>query len=324
MVAPSEKPADQQFFEAHAVMRPRPTAGIWLAHKPVGLTSFELVKQFQARLAAVPGRPLKVSHGGTLDPFADGLLPVLVGPATKLFEWLHDAPKVYRARIVWGTETDSGDGHGAVTATGSAASLTEERLERAMHNFIGWSDQVPPNTSNKRIDGERAYQKAHRGEVFTLAATKVYLHRATFVEHALPSHSVLEVTCRGGFYVRALIRDLGRALQVPAHLEALTRTGIGPWLSPAQGATVRLEPEDTLPWLPLRRLTDDEWGRARRGVAIARADARAPWRLPDGFPAARAQACGLHGQALVALFDLNDNDTLTLRTELHGLTPEVT
>ncbi len=292
----------------------RPTAGIWLTHKPVGVTSFEVVKQFQARLAATPGRPLKVCHGGALDPFASGLLPVLVGPATKIFEWLHDAPKQYRATIGWGSETDTGDLLGAVTAAGPFEHLTTEAIEDALKKFIGWSDQVPPNTSNKRVDGERAYEKAHRGEVFVLPPSKVFLHRAQVIDQA-----TVEVVCRGGFYVRSLVRDLGRALGVPAHLKALQRDAIGPWRDVPPGTLVRLEPQSTLPWLPLRALNDDEWGKARRGVAISAGDSAAPWKLPSGFPQPKAQLAGLHNGSLVGLFDVHDNGTLTLRLELHGL-----
>lgn len=294
----------------------RPTAGIWLTHKPVGPTSFEVVQGFQARLAATPGRPLKVCHGGALDPFASGLLPVLVGPATKLFEWLHDAPKAYRATIRWGSETDTGDLLGTVTATGPVTALTTEAIRQALGRFIGWSDQVPPNTSNKRVDGERAYQKAHRGESFELPPSKVYLHQAHLIDDA-----TVELVCRGGFYVRSLVRELGRALGVPAHLGGLHRQAIGPWQDVPPDTDVRLEPQHTLPWLPQRSVNDDEWGKARRGVAIALGDVSASWALPSGFPAPRPQVVGLHRGAVVGLFDQHDNGTLTLRMELHGLSP---
>ncbi len=303
---------------------PRPTAGIWLAHKPVGQTSFALVKQFQDAIAASPGRALKVMHGGALDPFASGLLPILVGPATKVFEWLHDAPKRYRAVISWGRETGTGDPLGADTASGGAADqLTAPMIESALKPFIGFTEQVPPNTSNKRVDGERAYVKAHRGEVFELAPSRVYLHSAVIIEHAPPSHTVVELVCRGGFYVRSLARDLGRALKVPAHLSALHRASIGPWEDPPSEETIRLEPRDTLPWLPQRTLGDDEWGRARRGVAIAvgSPQAVAKWKLPAGFPSPKPQLCGFHLESLVGLFDAHDNGTLTLKTELNGLAP---
>jgi len=241
-----------------------------------------------------------------------------VGPATKLFEWLHDAPKRYRARIAWGTETDTGDLHGAVTTSGPADQLSADQINAALQKLVGWSEQVPPTTSNKRVDGERAYEKAHRGETFELPPSRVYLHQAKLVDAV----TGLELTCRGGFYVRSLVRDLGRALGVPAHLTALTREAIGPWLDPGAGAELRLEPQDTLPWLPARALSDDEWGRARRGVAISSHEPTPHWPLPPGFPAPKPQVCGFHQGALVALFDSNDNGTLTMRAELHGLSPE--
>src|SRR5690348_5505864 len=132
------------------------TPGIVLMHKPVGPTSFSLVRAAMEEVK-VEGRRLKLCHGGTLDPFASGLLLMLVGPATRLFEHLHAVPKVYDATVRWGTETDNGDPLGRVVAERDASGLTADRLDEALSAFVGWHDQVPPATSNKRVDGERAY-----------------------------------------------------------------------------------------------------------------------------------------------------------------------
>ncbi len=291
----------------------RPTAGLWLVHKPEGATSFSLVRDFQQRLAAVPGKALKVCHGGALDPFAQGLVPVLVGSATKVFEWLHDAPKHYRATIGWGRETDNSDLHGQTVATGEVAGLTPARIEQAIGALVGWSEQVPPSTSNKRVDGERAYVRAHRGEVFELPPSRVYLHHAQLV-----NEKTVDLVCRGGFYVRSFVRDLGRSLGVPAHVERLERTAIGPWLDSSEPR--RIESTKVLPWLPARRVSDAEWGQLRAGQPISRGELSTDWPLPVGFPPARPQVRALHLGALVALLDVQENEgTLKLAVDLPGL-----
>src|SRR5688500_4896279 len=124
--------------------------GIHLVHKPVGPTSFSVLESLRSKADG------KVCHGGALDPFASGLLLVLVEPATKLFDYLHDAPKVYEATIRWGVETDNGDPTGRPVVQGeSTAPNTPERLEGVLRVFLGWHEQVPPATSNKRVGGER-------------------------------------------------------------------------------------------------------------------------------------------------------------------------
>ena len=231
--------------------------GIYLLHKPIGPTSFSVVKAFKAggaegveigqiaelgvivprnagagppEIARPQVRPdasaasgLKICHGGTLDPFASGLLLMLVEPATRLFDYLHDIPKTYEATVRWGIETDNGDPFGKVISSGDCSELSERRLDEALSGFVGWSEQTPHATSARRIDGERAYLKAHRGESVAMPMARVYLHEARWLGHDLsgqdlsgrylsgvdrPVQSRLRITVRGGFYVRALARDL--------------------------------------------------------------------------------------------------------------------
>jgi tRNA pseudouridine55 synthase len=261
----------------------RPPSALWLVSKPVGLTSFELLQRFRETQAGPWA--LKLAHGGVLDPFASGLMVVLVGAATRLFERLHDAPKVYRATVRWGVETDTGDAGGKpVTQPGPTPDA--EALQAALAPFLGWTEQVPPATSNKRVDGERAYVRAHRGEVVTLPPSRVYLHQARWTEHAQDT-STLELVARGGFYVRSLARDLGRALGTGAHLTALQRRAIGPWHIP--NADEQLQGPGVLPWLPRVRLSDAQLGRVRLGEAPDLGALEPPdWPLPVGFPAAGA------------------------------------
>lgn len=280
-------------------MASRPPSAVWLYRKPVGATSASLVDAF--RQAHSGPWSLKVSHGGVLDPFAHGLVVVLVGAANKLFERLHEAPKRYVARVEWGRETDTGDGGGRVVREGDASTLTPAQLDEVLQRFVGWREQVPPATSNKRVDGERAYEKAHRGEVVNLPAQRVYLHEARWRAHALPTSSELEVTVRGGFYVRSLAVDLGRALGVGAHLSTLERTHLGPW---THGETpVQLTGREVLPWLPSRDLTDAEWGAVKRGEPLSPSAVRAPtWAPSPGFPQPRGTRL-FHQGRLVAWAD---------------------
>ena len=247
-------------------------------HKKPGETSFSLVRAFAGSTG------LRACHGGALDPFAEGLLLVLAGPATRLFELLHPIPKTYEVEIAWGVETDNGDPLGTPVADGDASSLDPAQLDSALIAHLGWREQVPPATSNKRVGGERAYVRAHRGEEVVLPPSRVYLHEARFLAHDLPGSSRLRLVVRGGYYVRALVRDLGRALGCRAHVAALRRLSIGPWNDPAAGPEIVSGPA-ILPWAPRRDLTEEEERRIRGGAPIARGDIEDPgWRVPPGFP----------------------------------------
>ncbi len=277
-------------------------AGVHLVHKTVGRTSFDVVREFtrEAREAGLKKYPL--GHGGTLDPFAHGLLLVLAGQGTRLMELMHPLPKTYEADVVWGVETDTCDRLGKSVFESDPKDLTASALDSALKAFLGWRDQVPPATSAKRIDGERAYAKAHRGEEVILPPSRVYLHEATWVSHDLPRRSRLRMTCRGGFYVRSLARDLGKALGSGAHLETLHRTAIGPWADPGEGQRGLIQGESLIPWCPTRRLSDDEARRLAHGQAIASGMLEPPtWPLPEGFPDPSAPIRAMHEGQLVAL-----------------------
>ena len=296
------------------------TPGIHLVHKPVGPTSFSLVQSaIESARAAAPQRRPRVCHGGTLDPFAHGLLLLLVGPATRLFDHLHDVPKVYEAVVRWGVETDNGDPTGRATFTGHASGLSPQRLETALGGFLGWQDQVPPATSAKRVGGERAYAKAHRGETFVLPPSRVYLHEATWLTHDLPHASRLRLVVRGGYYVRALARDLGRTLGSGAHLQTLHRTAIGPWPDPGPGRALAVHGRDVLPWAPTRLLTDQEVGDLRLDRPIPSGECLPPeWTVPAGFPEPRPPVRGVHLGRLAFLLARDDGGGLRALAALPG------
>jgi len=253
--------------------------GIHLLHKPEGPTSFSLMQACMESTVEREGkRRLRVCHGGTLDPFASGLLLILVELATKLFDHLHAVPKVYDATVRWGIETDNGDPGGKVAFTGDSSGLSEPRLEEALATFVGWHDQIPHATSAKRIDGERAY-----------------LHEARWLGHDLPGESRLQMTVRGGYYVRALARDLGRMLGCGAHLSKLHRSAIGPWNDPGPDRVVELHGREILPWATVRNLTDREVGELRQRREIDLGELLPPdWLLPPGFPEPDAPVRGFY------------------------------
>jgi tRNA pseudouridine55 synthase len=255
-------------------------------HKPVGSTSFSMVQACidSARKHHPHKRP-RICHGGTLDPFASGLLLMLHGPGARLFDFLHAIPKVYEGTVKWGEETDNGDPLGNVTFRGDTSGLTQTRLDEILSSFIGWQDQIPPATSAKRIGGERAYLKAHRGETVTMPASRVYLHEASWLDHDLPRESRIRIVVRGGYYVRAFVRDIGRLSGSGAHLSQLHRTSIGPWTDPGSGQIVELCGRDLLTWLPAREMSDQEVGGLRQGRPIPRGMVQPPdFALPEGFP----------------------------------------
>lgn len=280
------------------------SSGIYLTHKAVGESSFDVVRTFKHRAYEAGQKKWALGHGGTLDPFAEGLLLVLSGQATRLMELMHPLPKTYRAEVAWGRETDTCD-HLGLTVTETVAEsesrATDAEKESALSAFLGWRDQVPPATCAKKIDGEAAYKKAHRGEVFELKPCRVYLHEARWIQHGEDS-SLLEITCRGGYYVRSLARDLGRALGCGAHLAALHRTAIGPWGDPGLQGETLLQSDTLIPWCKVRQLSAAEADHLAHGRAIPLGELTPPsWSLPEGFPETDWPLRGMHEGKLVAL-----------------------
>jgi tRNA pseudouridine55 synthase len=282
--------------------------GLHLLHKPIGPTSFSLVQSaIESTRAQTPHKRPRICHGGTLDPFAHGLLIMLAGPATKLFEYLHPIPKTYETTVKWGAETDNGDLLGKPIFTGDPAALTPEKLDEILQSFIGWQDQIPHATSNKRVAGERAYLKAHRGEKFDMPPSRVYLHEAKWLRHEGfetdgPKQSRLRLTVKGGYYVRSLARDLGQAAGCGAHLTDLHRTTIGPYTDPGPNHPTQVASQDLLPWCPSKQLTDQDTGDLRQNRTIPALNILPPdWNLPQNFPDPDAPVRGYHLGKLVFL-----------------------
>jgi tRNA pseudouridine55 synthase len=167
----------------------------------------------------------RVGHGGTLDPQASGLLPVLVGTATKFADRIHEASKVYDAVVRFGAETATDDREGAVTRE-SAIPVLAQSIEPALATLRGVITQVPPQYAALKVSGRPAYARARGGETIDLAARSVQVFRLDVIEIASPDLRLL-VVCSSGTYVRAIARDLGRALGSAAHLAGLRRLAVG-------------------------------------------------------------------------------------------------
>ena len=166
-----------------------------------------------------------VGHGGTLDPLATGLLPLLVGPATKFVERLHTAPKVYVARVRFGYETATDDAEGAPGR--SAPVPAGDAVLAALDGFRGVITQRPPAYAALKVGGRAAYARARAGETLDLAAREVQVFRIGMTRWSKEGEVTLLVVCSGGTYVRAIARDLGQRVASAAHLAALRRLAVG-------------------------------------------------------------------------------------------------
>jgi len=196
--------------------------GIILVDKPIGPTSAELVRAVKRHV-----RPARVGHLGTLDPFASGLLPIMIGEATKLAPFIQEGPKVYQGVIALGVETDTLDCTGTVVCTADSPDLTVATLGETARRFTGAIEQIPPIFSAIKRDGVPLYKLARNGEdVEPPAPRRVEIHRLT-LETGEPSALRFTVACSTGTYVRSLARDIGRALGTVGHLSELRRLSSG-------------------------------------------------------------------------------------------------
>lgn len=201
--------------------------GILVVSKPVGPTSHDVVGLVR-RLSHTK----RVGHGGTLDPFAGGVLPVFLGKATRLVEYHLGDRKRYRATVCFGASSTTDDLEGALTPTTGPAP-TRAAVEDALTGFLGGLQQRPPAYSAIKVAGRRAYALARAGQEVELAPRSVTIHALELLgwDETTPGEpvAVLDVECSAGTYVRSLARDLGEAVASGAYLGALTRTASGPF-----------------------------------------------------------------------------------------------
>lgn len=251
----------------------RDISGWVVIDKPAGITSTAVVNKvrwaFDAR---------KAGHAGTLDPAATGLLAVALGEATKTIPFVTDALKAYRFTVRFGAATDTDDAAGTVIATADQRP-TDDRIAQALHAFCGRIQQVPPKYSAVKVAGERAYDLAREGEEVALEARPLWVESLRLLARPDPDHAELEMVCGKGGYVRAIARDLGRALGCLGHVERLHRQWSGPFdaedgvtleeierLARTEGIDALLRPlEDGLADLPEVQATPEGAARLRNG-----------------------------------------------------------
>jgi len=211
-------------------------------NKKSGMTSHDVVnfvrKIFSTR---------KVGHAGTLDPAASGVLPIAVGRATKFIEYLADSQKIYRAEILFGISTDSGDLDGKIIAQNSAFSMpTADNFNFVLKNFIGEIEQTPPKFSAIKIHGQKAYDLARKNLNFDMPSRRVKIFDIKLISIEKNS-ATLEISCGKGTYIRSLARDLGEKLNLPATLKKLTRLQVGNFILSDALTFDELKTENILP-----------------------------------------------------------------------------
>ena len=189
--------------------------------KPVGWTSFDAVRYFKRHT------PIKkIGHAGALDPFADGVLLICLGQATKRIEDLMSLEKEYIADVEFGTETDTLDISGTIVKKKRVPKLEIEQLEKVNERFTGNINQIPPNFSAIKVNGKRSYQYAREGKTVQLKPKKVTIHKIQIVK-LVGNLLTIQITCSRGTYIRSLARDYSKALETVGFLRSLTRTRIG-------------------------------------------------------------------------------------------------
>ena len=292
--------------------------GVLVVDKPTGPTSFDVVRRVRRTLGT-----RRVGHGGTLDPMASGVLPICLGEATKLAQFLLDADKEYETTVCFGVETDTYDATGAVTQRRDTADLTAAAVEGALAAFRGPIRQVPPRYSALKLNGRPLYDYARAGEEIEPAPRTVVIHELELCSWTDPTAVVLRMRCSKGTYVRSLAFDLGRALGTGAHLTALRRTRSGPFRIDEAHP---LESVDTAPLiglsqalahLPTVRATSDAARSLEQGKRVLWSALEPALELAAGAPLpppqGRFQVLRPDG-TLLAVAEVRDDDTLrTLR-----------
>lgn len=281
-----------------------PEGGL-VVDKPAGPTSHDVVAVARRTL----GQP-RIGHTGTLDPLATGVLPLLLGRATRLAQFLASSDKTYLATIQFGQATSTYDAAGEPVGPARAVSLDPAEVDAALAFFRGRQMQAPPAVSAKRVGGQRAYDLARRDQQVVLTPVEVEVTELTLVDCG-PATAEVRVTCSAGFYVRSLAHDLGIRLGAGAHLTALRRersgrstladsVGLDRLAAGLEAVARQIRPmADLLPDWPVLALSADQVGRVGHGQAVAAAEAPAG----SAPPAGRLRLIGPSGD-LVALAEV--------------------
>lgn len=294
----------------------RPINGWLVIDKSEGMTSTWVVGAVKRMTQAQ-----KAGHGGTLDPLATGILPIAMGEATKTVPYVMDSSKAYRFTLRFGEARDTDDAEGEVIAT-SDRRPTDAEIEAALPAFVGTIMQRPPNYAAVKIQGERAYDIARRGDTVEIEPREVRIDELRLVERPDTDSAVLDMTCGKGAYVRAVARDLGQRLGCLAHVTQLRRTRVGPF---GLDRAVRLETleriveDDSLPQalvpvatalagIPALAVTEPQAIRLKAGQSVVVAP-----QLVEGGPTEAAAIKVLSAGELVALARLEGAELTPLR-----------
>lgn len=224
-------------------------------YKPVGITSTQALSIVKRAL-----NPQKAGHAGTLDPLASGILPIALGEATKTVPYVQDSIKTYNFTVTWGEQRTTDDGEGTAIATSDKRPVRED-IEKILPEFFGDIQQIPPQFSAIKVDGNRAYDLARDGETVELKSRIVFIESLEIIDHT-PDATAFRCVCGKGTYVRSLARDMGVKLGCFGYISLLERASVGPFtlenaisLDIFQNPDDKPSPEQVL--LPLQTALDD-------------------------------------------------------------------
>jgi tRNA pseudouridine55 synthase len=199
--------------------------GMIIIDKPSGMTSFGVVARVRRQLSEIAGKKVKVGHTGTLDPFATGLMVVVVGEACKRAGEFSKLDKIYEATIRLGAKSSTGDPEGELTEV-NGHQPTSEEVEQALKKFTGEIKQTPPIFSAIKVNGQRAYKLARKGEIVEMPTRTVTIYSLALLRYAYPELKI-RVHVSSGTYIRTLAQDIGEVLDTGAYCSQLRRTTVG-------------------------------------------------------------------------------------------------
>ena len=285
--------------------------------KPSGPTSFDMVWSVRKILGVK-----KAGHIGTLDPEADGVLPICLNRSTRIIQFLSSLQKTYRATLELGSETDTQDATGRKISTNDPSLINEAKMKQVFQTFVGEQDQIPPMYSAKKKNGIPLYKLARNGINIARNPVKITVHSIDFIKKE-ENQVLFEVRCSAGTYIRTLSHDIGKKLGCYAHMVRLTRTKVGLF---GLGRTLTLEelkvahkegslPEKLLPleealnFLPAIRVKEEYLEPVSRGVALSKCFLEA---LPDRFePGHYFRVFGKNDKVLAVVEPVVDQDKLS-------------
>ena len=189
-------------------------------YKPKNITSFKAINSIKKKFSIN-----KIGHAGTLDPMAEGVLPIAIGKATKLIPYISNMNKEYEFTVTWGIQTTTDDAEGKILFESNYIPKRKE-IEKKIINYIGFISQIPPKVSAVKINGKRAYKLFRENKKFTIQPKKVFIEDLCITDHSINKTS-FKILCGQGFYVRSLARDLAIDLKTYGHISSLKRSKVG-------------------------------------------------------------------------------------------------